>query len=94
MGHARSEFVRHTDPMERKIKMIWDFRGSAAQRTAEHHCIHLEEYAQEKEPGPVLTGVEVHGEFHSSAFMVVKESRVADLREILKPHRGQIYTEG
>lgn len=79
--------------MERKIKMIWDFRGSAAQRTAEHHCIHLEEYALAKELGAVRTGVEVHGEFHSLAFMVVEESQVGALREILKPHRGQVYTE-
>jgi hypothetical protein len=79
--------------LERKIKMIWDFRGGTAQRTAEHHCEHLGEYIQEKGLGAVPIGVEVHGEFHSSAYMVVEESHVAALREILKPHRGQIFTE-
>ena len=30
--------------MSRKIKLIWDFRGEAAAKTAEHHDIHLKEY--------------------------------------------------
>ena len=31
--------------MNRKIKLIWDFRGQEAQKIAEHHAIHLEEFA-------------------------------------------------
>ena len=30
--------------MSRKIKLIWDFRGEVATKTAEHHEIHLKEY--------------------------------------------------
>ena len=30
----------------RKIKLIWDFRGQAARKTAEHHEIHLKEFIQ------------------------------------------------
>ena len=30
----------------RKIKLIWDFRGEAAAKTAEHHLIHLNEYLE------------------------------------------------
>ena len=30
--------------MNRKIKLIWDFRGPVAAKTAEHHEIHLKEY--------------------------------------------------
>ena len=29
--------------MSRKIKLIWDFRGEASAKTAEHHDIHLKE---------------------------------------------------
>lgn len=31
--------------MEKHIKLIWDFRGPEAQKIAEHHVIHLKEYA-------------------------------------------------
>jgi hypothetical protein len=30
--------------MSRQIKLIWDFRGPASAKTAEHHEIHLKEY--------------------------------------------------
>jgi hypothetical protein len=30
--------------MSRQIKLIWDFRGEVAAKTAEHHEIHLKEY--------------------------------------------------
>ena len=29
--------------MSRQIKLIWDFRGEASAKTAEHHEIHLKE---------------------------------------------------
>ena len=32
--------------MNRKLKLIWDFKGPASQKTVEHHCIHLKEYAK------------------------------------------------
>lgn len=79
--------------MERKVKMIWDFRGQGAQHTAEHHKIHLEEYALAERLAYDLAGVEQFGEFHSIAFMVVDESKLPALRETLKPHRGQWYTD-
>jgi hypothetical protein len=31
--------------MDRKIKLIWDFHGGHAKGTADHHSIHLGEYA-------------------------------------------------
>jgi len=73
--------------------MIWDFRGPGAERTAEHHRIHLEEYARAKELDLGPFGVESFGESHALAFLVAGESKVGELREALKPHRGQVYTE-
>jgi len=35
--------------MEKKIKLIWDFRGPTAKKTAEHHTIHLKEYIESEE---------------------------------------------
>ena len=34
--------------MPKKIKLLWDFRGPEAFKIAEHHCIHLREYAEKE----------------------------------------------
>ena len=79
--------------MERKIKLIWDFRGPASAKTAEHHEIHLKEYiAIEKLPFNI-TGVELLHEMHSIAYMVVTDDYMVTVRDALKPHRGEIYQE-
>ena len=77
--------------MERKIKLIWDFRGPDAIETAKHHTIHLKEFAQienlvfheinRKELNPMLC----------SAYIVVNESDMKTYRDALKPHRGEVY---
>lgn len=75
----------------RKIKLIWDFRGPASGKTAEHHEIHLKEYiAIEKLPFQI-TGCQAFGEMHAIAFMVVEEKDMIAVRDALKPHRGEIY---
>jgi hypothetical protein len=75
----------------RKIKLIWDFRGPAAAKTAEHHEIHLREYiAAEKLPLDI-TGFEVKNEMHAIAFMVVTDNEMIAVRDALKPHRGEIF---
>ncbi len=75
----------------RKIKLIWDFRGPASGKTAEHHEEHLKEYiAMEKLPMEI-TGYEIYGEMHAVAFMVVDEANMPAVRDALKPHRGEVY---
>ncbi|MEN9336560.1 MAG: hypothetical protein RLZZ500_1547 [Bacteroidota bacterium] len=77
--------------MSRKIKLIWDFRGPAGTKTAEHHEIHLKEYiALEKLPIQI-TGFEQLHEMHAIAFMVVEESNMIAVRDALKPHRGELF---
>lgn len=77
----------------RKIKLIWDFRGPASKKTAEHHLIHLKEYIDINNLDITTTGVENYGDMHNLAFMVVNESEMKPLRDALKPHRGQVYSE-
>ncbi|MDY2587139.1 hypothetical protein [Winogradskyella aquimaris] len=77
----------------RKLKLIWDFRGPASLKTAEHHLIHLKEYIALNNLDLNLTGIETYGEMHSIAYLVVDESEMKPLRDALKPHRGQIYSE-
>lgn len=78
--------------MHRKLKLIWDFRGPSASQTANHHEIHLKEYASAEMLTLQITGVEHINDMHSIAYLVVNESEMKPVRDALKPHRGQVYT--
>ena len=75
--------------MKRDIKLIWDFKGEVAQKTAEHHVIHLKEYVTIEKLTINLIEQENLSEFHSIAYMIVSEEEMRVLRDILKPHRGE-----
>ena len=75
----------------RNIKMIWDFRGPTAEKTAIHHEIHLKEYIAAKKTPAILTGTERISEMHAIAYIVVPETSMIPVRDALKPHRGEIY---
>lgn len=77
----------------RNIKLIWDFRGPSALQIAKHHEIHLKDYISIEKLGVTLTGFEEISELHVIAFMVVPESKMQTIRDVLKPHRGQVYTD-
>ncbi|WP_291119949.1 hypothetical protein [Flavobacterium sp. UBA6135] len=79
--------------MSRKIKLIWDFRGPASAKTAEHHEIHLKEFIEAEKLPINITGFEVYHEMQASAFMVVFEENMIAVRDALKPHRGEIFSE-
>jgi hypothetical protein len=76
--------------MPKKIKLLWDFRGPEAKKIAEHHCIHLKEYAVLEK----LEGIEIDitkvSDLYTIAFMIVEEKDMQSSREALKPHRGQL----
>ena len=80
--------------MNRKIKLIWDFRGPAAQKTAIHHEKHLKEYIVVEEIVLNITGYQDLNDMHSLAFMVVEEREMRKFRDALKPHRAEVYEEG
>jgi hypothetical protein len=77
----------------RRLKLIWDFRGPVALQTATHHEIHLKEYAQIEGLVETVTGVEQQSDMHTIAFLVVNEDQMPPVRDALKPHRGQLYTQ-
>ena len=79
--------------MSRQIKLLWDFRGPASSKIAEHHEIHLKEYIAIEKLPLNITGFESHGEMLAIAFMVVTDENMIQVRDALKPHRGEIYTE-
>ena len=79
--------------MSRKIKLIWDFRGPAAAKTAEHHEIHLKEFIQMEKLPLNITGFEIINDMFAIAFMVVTDENMIVVRDALKPHRGEVWEE-
>lgn len=77
--------------MNRKIKLIWDFKGPAALKTAEHHEKHLKEFIAMEHINLNITGFKEINEMFSIAFMVVEEKEMISVRDRLKPHRGEVY---
>jgi hypothetical protein len=77
--------------MSRQIKLIWDFRGEASAKTAEHHEIHLKEFIATEKLPINITGYEIKNELHAIAFMVVTDDNMIKVRDVLMPHRGELY---
>ncbi|KPM31580.1 Hypothetical protein I595_2074 [Croceitalea dokdonensis DOKDO 023] len=79
--------------LERKIKLIWDFKGPAAAKTAAHYDIHLQEYIANEELKYDITGHLDISDMHSITYMVVAEFEMIQARDDLKPHRGEVYED-
>ncbi|MDT0552900.1 hypothetical protein [Urechidicola vernalis] len=76
--------------MSRKIKLIWDFKGPVCHKTAEHHAIHLKEFAQmENLPFYDIGFIEI-SEMHAITFVIVDNPNMKTYRDTLKPHRGEL----
>jgi hypothetical protein len=76
--------------MDRKIKLIWDFHGGHAKGTADHHSIHLGEYATREKVSSHGNGVEQLTEMHSIAYLIVDEKDMIIVRDALKPQRAEL----
>jgi len=79
--------------MSKKIKLIWEFRGPFAAKTATHHEIHLKEYITTRNLTLKITGTESYNENITIAYIVVKESEMIAVRDELKPQRGELYDD-
>ena len=76
--------------MDRKIKLIWDFRGPEAFEIAKHHCIHLEEFAVKENLHFHEIATKEISEMYCVAFITVKERDMIIYRDALQPHRGEV----
>lgn len=76
--------------MSNKIKLLWDFRGPDAKKTAEHHTIHLKEFANIENLNFHEIDIQEKNPMLVSAFIVVDEKDMKTYRDALKPHRGEI----
>ncbi len=79
--------------LDRKIKLIWDFRGPAAKKTAEHYVIHLKEYIFNEELKYDIVNSKDINEMHSLVYLVVAEFEMPQVRDDLRPHRGEVYID-
>ena len=75
----------------RRLKLIWDFRGPDAEQIAHHHLIHLKEYVAINALDINVFGTESINDMHWIAFLAVEEVNMKPIRDVLKPHRGQVY---
>ncbi len=76
--------------MERKLKLIWDFRGASGSKTAEHHFVHLKEFASREKLFYYECNFEQISELHTIAYITVDEIDMKIYRDALKPHRGAL----
>ena len=70
------------------VKLVWNFSGEGALKTAEHHLIYLKEYTEREKVEVIEFGTQKQSEFTAIAFMIVVKDLVPPLRESLKPHKG------
>jgi len=76
--------------LNRRIKLIWDFKGEESFKIAEHHCVHLKEFAQiDKLKFHEINSNKI-SDNHSEAYIVVNEADMIIFRDALKPHRGEV----
>jgi len=69
--------------------LIWDFYGEDAKKTAEHHAIHLREFAKMKAIDNTKAGTEEINEQEHLAYLIVAEEQMILVRDALRPKRGQ-----
>jgi hypothetical protein len=79
--------------MNREITLIWDFHGGDAQKTAEHHVVHLEEFMSHEKFDMVRAFTQSNADEHCMACLTVMEVDVFTLRDALKPHRALVVDE-
>ena len=51
----------------------------------------MKEYIDIEKFPVIITGFEIKNEMHAIAFMVVSDDNMIQVRDALKPHRGEIY---
>ena len=76
--------------MNRKIKLIWDFRRPEALEIAKHHCVHLKEFSEKENLNCYEINTVQISDMYSIAFITVDESDLIIFRDALQPHRGEV----
>ena len=73
--------------MENKIRLVWDFSGADALKTAKHQLTHLVEFMIKEDISYLDKSSEQISELHYICSIIIKESDLDLVKKILKPHR-------
>lgn len=76
--------------MNRKIRLIWDFRGADARETAKHHVIHLKEFAVSEKLTYHEASIIEENPYLCVAFIIINETDLKVYKDALKPNRGTV----
>lgn len=79
--------------MNRKIRLLWDFRGPDANETAKHHAIHLKEFAENRKLPYLEVSTIVQNPYFTCAYIIIYESELSIYKDALKPDRGTVIVE-
>lgn len=75
--------------MSKKLKLIWDFFGEDAKPIADHHVIHLKEFASNNNIPFHEASSDILNENQCIASITIDEQNMIIVRDALKPHRGE-----
>ena len=76
--------------MNRKIKLLWDFRGEDAKEIAIHHTKHLRVFATLESLNYHEIDIQENNPMLVSAYITVDEKDMKTYRDALKPQRGEL----
>ena len=74
--------------MSKKAQFTWNFNGQDGLKTAEHHLVHLKEFAQMESVPIIKSGVNKITPLSCEAYIIVEMEWVEKLRSKLKPNKG------
>ena len=74
--------------MSKKAQLIWNFNGQDGLKIAEHHLVHLKEFAQMESVPIIKSGVNKITPLSWEAYIIVEMEWVEKLRSKLKPNKG------
>jgi len=70
------------------IRLIWDFHGPQAKGTAEHHAIHLSQFAEKEGIEYFDHGAEEITPAHHIAYLTIGRKDMILVRDALRPSRA------
>jgi len=76
--------------LDRKIKLIWDFRSEDALQIATNHNQDVMVFSLKNRIKTYDFGAESLSDYHSISFVIVDETNMITLRDALKPQRAEV----
>ncbi len=78
---------------QRTIKFVWDYYGEPAVKTAEHHKIHLQEFAEAKALSIQQAGFQKISDQRATAYLLLHEDEALKYKEVLRPEKAYVIED-